>query len=52
MTTDQKPDTGQSAPERENGQGNHEGVPHAPEEFDVLNPAKLKREPASDKTAE
>ena len=29
-------------PERENGQGKHEGVPHDPKEFDTLNPAKQK----------
>ncbi|WP_323010776.1 hypothetical protein [Paracoccus sp. (in: a-proteobacteria)] len=27
-------------PRRENGQGKHEGTPHKPEEFDVMNPAK------------
>lgn len=52
MTTEKKPDPEQPAPKRENGQGKHEGVPHAPEEFDVMNPAKMKREPASDKPSE
>ena len=52
MTTEKKPDSEQPAPERENGQGKHEGVPHSPEEFDVMNPAKMKREPASNKPSE
>ncbi|AYF03313.1 hypothetical protein PY32053_03768 (plasmid) [Paracoccus yeei] len=26
----------------ENGQGEHEGGPHSPEEFDVMNPARQK----------
>lgn len=25
-------------PDRQNGQGEHEGVPHTPDEFDALNP--------------
>lgn len=29
-------------PERENAQGEHEGVPHKPEEFDTQNPKKQK----------
>ena len=28
-------------PERENGQGAHHGVPHSPEDFDAMNPAKM-----------
>ncbi|WP_304621104.1 hypothetical protein [Paracoccus sediminilitoris] len=52
MTTEKKPDSEQPAIKRENGQGKHEGVPHSPEEFDVMNPAKMKREPASDKPSE
>ncbi len=27
-------------PERENGQGKHEGTAHKPEEFDAVNPAR------------
>jgi len=34
---------------RQNGQGDHEGVPHKPEEFDTMNPAKIKR-PTTDET--
>lgn len=26
-------------PQRQNGQGKHDGVPHDPKEFDTLNPA-------------
>ncbi|RDW13744.1 hypothetical protein [Paracoccus thiocyanatus] len=33
-------------PERQNAQGKHEGVPHRPEEFDAVNPAKQVRHPA------
>lgn len=32
-------------PERQNGQGEHEGKPHSPQEFDVMNPAKIKDKP-------
>ena len=32
-------------PDRRNGQGEHEGKPHRPEEFDVMNPAKTKDKP-------
>lgn len=32
-------------PPRQNGQGDHEGVPHSPEEFDVMNPAKAEKTP-------
>ncbi|VDS08635.1 NADH dehydrogenase-like protein [Paracoccus haematequi] len=32
-------------PPRRNGQGEHEGVPHSPEEFDVMNPAKADKTP-------
>jgi hypothetical protein len=42
MTTDKKPDADTTEPERRNGQGAHAGVAHSPEEFDVMNPAKLK----------
>ncbi len=27
-------------PNRQNGQGEHHGTPHSPEDFDALNPAK------------
>lgn len=37
-----------TTPHRENGQGEHHGVPHSPEEFDVMNPAKLKQPPSDD----
>lgn len=33
---------------RQNGQGQGQGVPHVPEEFDVMNPAKMDRPPADD----
>ena len=33
---------------REHGQGEHEGAPHSPEEFDVMNPAKTKDKPNDD----
>ena len=39
------PDT---APRRENGQGEHEGAPHSTDEFDVMNPAKQKLPPGGD----
>ncbi len=32
-------------PPRQHGQGDHEGVPHSPEEFDVMNPAKAEKIP-------
>lgn len=32
-------------PPRRNGQGDHEGVPHSPQEFDVMNPAKADKTP-------
>ena len=32
-------------PPRQNKQGDHEGVPHSPEEFDVMNPAKAEKTP-------
>ncbi|WP_176562797.1 hypothetical protein [Paracoccus liaowanqingii] len=28
-------------PRHENAQGSHHGVPHKPEDFDVMNPAKM-----------
>lgn len=40
--TQEKPkqDNPATDPPRQNGQGDHHGVPHSPEEFDVMNPAK------------
>lgn len=35
-------------PTRQNGQGEHEGKPHSPKEFDVMNPAKIKDKPNGD----
>lgn len=35
-------------PDRRNGQGEHEGKPHSPDEFDVMNPAKIKDKPNED----
>lgn len=40
------PDTDKDQqPDRRNGQHDHEGKPHRPEEFDVMNPAKIKDKP-------
>lgn len=50
MTTE-KPDRHNPAtdpPKRGNGQGEHHGKPHTPDEFDELNPAKrAEKEPKS-----
>ena len=42
MTTERpKQDNPATDPDnRQNGQGDHHGKPHSPEEFDVMNPAK------------
>jgi hypothetical protein len=34
-------------PPRQHGQGEHEGVPHSPEEFDVMNLAKTGKTPGN-----
>ena len=34
---------------RQNGQGQGQGVPHDPKEFDVMNPAKMDK-PSADET--
>lgn len=39
-TTKPRKDNPATDPERENGQGRHEGVAHRPEEFDTVNPAR------------
>ncbi|MFN3524648.1 MAG: hypothetical protein ACK4YU_01050 [Paracoccus sp. (in: a-proteobacteria)] len=48
MTTDKKPDAASPEPDRRNGQGEHAGVAHAPEEFDSMNPAKIKKPAPTD----
>ena len=49
MTTEKKPDPDAYEPDRQNGQGPHAGVPHQPEEFDVMNPAKMDKPAKSDR---
>lgn len=41
--TDQDKPT-EHEPDRQNGQGDHHGVRHTPDEFDALNPAKLDKD--------
>lgn len=43
-----KDDDKSDQPKRRNGQGEHEGKPHSPGEFDVMNPAKIKDKPDED----
>lgn len=35
-------------PDRRNGQGEHAGKPHSPDEFDVMNPARTGNKPPED----
>lgn len=39
MANRAKPEKG-SPPERQNAQGEHEGMAHTPDEFDVMNPER------------
>ncbi|MFN3276294.1 MAG: hypothetical protein ACK41U_16670 [Paracoccus sp. (in: a-proteobacteria)] len=43
--TDDRPDPESPQPQRRNGQGEHHGTTHSPDEFDQMNPAKI--EPGS-----
>ena len=38
--SDHDKDNPATNPERENGQGKHDGASHNPDEFDVMNPAR------------
>ncbi|SMO85575.1 hypothetical protein [Paracoccus laeviglucosivorans] len=44
-----KKDNPATDPKRENSQGKHDGVPHDPQEFEVMNPARQEKPEKNDR---